>query len=225
MLKPVIKVLIVDDHRLFRHAIASPLQADPQFDVVGTAPDGEFALQLCREKMPDVVLMDLHMPHTDGFGLLAELQQQSHPPKTIMITGDPDVAHAHKAFDLGASGYMLKDHTTEDNIALAVQVVMEDGIFVDPAIFAALIKGSVTSQAPPSPLLTDLTETENDLLRQVSLGYGNKEIAKKLDITPKTISNRLSVIYTKIGVTNRVQATHFALRTGLVSFTEVISEK
>lgn len=214
-----IRVLLIDDHRLFRKAILTPLELEPRIDVVGTAPDGEFALHYCvnPDTVPDVILLDLNMPRIDGFELLLQVATLPTPiPRCLILTGDNTLASAVRAFSLGAAGYMLKDNITEESVVTALLAVAEGGIFVDDAIFAALMQSITPYANVDSGTLPDTLSTSDvEILADVAQGKENKEIALACGTTAKTISNRLSLIYTKIGVRNRVEAARFALRHGL----------
>lgn len=216
-----INLLIVDDHHLFRKAIMQPLRAHPGIHLLGTAPDGEFALQMCQQRMPDVLLVDLHMPHLDGIGLVQKLGElPGLPPRVLILTGDTEVANAVRAFRAGAAGYMLKDNVTEESLVSAVLAVADGGVYVDSQLFDALLDAMSTVITPPSPLLNELDSSERQLLRAVGLGYDNKQIALSLGVSSKTVSNRLGLLYTRLSLNNRVEAALFALRNQLVSLSE-----
>jgi DNA-binding NarL/FixJ family response regulator len=220
-----IRLLIIDDHLLFRKAILAPLKQEPRIDVVGTAPDGEYALQYCTDAdiAPDVMLLDLNMPRIGGFEVLRRLAAAAQPsPRCVILTGDDSPASAHKAFALGAAGYMLKDNVTEESVVSAVLAAAEGGVYVDETIFAALLNFPSMSPVIQSDRLPEaLTALDVEVLSDVAHGLDNKGIAAKRGTTTKTISNRLSLIYTKIGVGNRVQAALYALRLGIVQLEEV----
>lgn len=221
---PPIRLLLVDDHALFRNAVLKPLQANPHIDVVGTAPDGAFAQQMCRDpdRPIDVLLMDLHMPHLNGFEVLSALQDDADAPRCLFLTGDATRTSVQRALRLGAAGYMLKDNATEESIAAAIVAVAEGGVFIDTELCHMLLdaidKSTVTHRSSP----IQLNPFEENLLRAVALGATNKSLAITHSISTKTVSNRLSLLYMKLGVNNRVQAAMYALRYGFLSLDEVI---
>lgn len=215
-----VRLLIVDDHQLFRKALETPLKTDPRINLVGTAADGEMALMLSRRLTPEVILADLHMPILDGFGLLERLRQlPGAPPYVLAITGDSDPMSVQRALAAGARGYLLKDNVTEENVVSAACAVADGGLYLDPQVMDGLLSQQIE---PDLRSLADgLNDDDRRLLCCVAHGYENKEIAARMDISIKTVSNRLSLLYTKISVKNRVHAANFAYRCGLVNLDDV----
>lgn len=214
-----IRLLIVDDHALFRNAIMRPLEEDPRIDIVGSAPDGEFALSMCATLQPDVVLADLHMPKLDGFELLAELGNSRYAPAVLILTGNGHSHAAQRALAAGAKGYMLKDNVTEDNLVNAICIAAEGGIYVDPSLLSGMLSRALDLDKLDA--IERLSASEIQLLQMVAHGRDNKEIAAQLTVSSKTVSNRLSLVYNKLGIRNRVQAANLAYRSGLVAINAV----
>jgi len=218
-----IKLLVVDDHDFFRRSIMPPLEMETGFEILGTANSGEQAVDLCHSLRPDVVLMDLNMPYLSGLAAMQRLGPRQGALAILVLTGVDDPQSVGQAFAAGARGYLRKDMITDDLLVSAILTVASGGFFMDAQTFALLKHSFLFSQ----PRLTDerlrqahLTPDESALLRCVSLGYDNDEIGQQLQITSKTVSNRLSQIYARLGVGNRVQAATFALRSGLVDLKE-----
>ena len=221
---PPIKLLIVDDHDFFRRSIMPPLEMEAGFEILGTATSGEEAITLCHSLRPDVVLMDLNMPYLSGLAAMQRLGPRQGGLAILVLTGVDDPQSVNDAFTAGARGYLRKDMITDDLLVSAILTVASGGIFLDAHTFALLRHSRLANQ----PLGVDehllrqaqLTSDESAILRFVGLGYDNEQIGEQLQITPKTVSNRLSQLYTRLDVSNRVQAATLALRSGLVDLKE-----
>ncbi len=215
---PCIDVLLVDDHDFFRSVLRYSLQDCPDVKIVAEVANGDDALVACELYHPQVVLMDLHLAPLDGLTTTAVLTRQQPATHVLILTGIEDHRRAIDAFRVGAAGYLRKDSLTPQNLTAAIRCVANGGIFIDPIVFAVL---SATWQTPlPSPaetlLVASLEAEERDLLRCVARGHSNQEIAFHYDLSSKTVANKLSLLFTKIGVNGRVPATHFALRHHLI---------
>ena len=180
------------------------------------------ALQMCHDPQftPEVLLMDLHMPRMDGFELLSQLQSFDAAPRALILSGDNSADNTFRALSLGATGYLLKDNVTEESIVSAVLAVAEGCVCVDDEILHHLLNARPRI-ADTHTLTLELSESEITLLRDVAQGHNNKTIAAKRDITTKTVSNRLSLLYERLGIQNRVQAAIFTLRNGLIDIDDI----
>jgi len=220
-----VRVLIVDDHDFFRRSILLPLEMEPAIEVVGAATSGDQAVPLCRSLRPDVVLMDLNMPYLSGLAAIERIAPQESAPAILVLTGADDAESVRRAFAAGAHGYLRKDMITDELLISAIFTVASGGVFVDPRTFALLKIGFLRAQprlADEHRRLAELLPEERTLLRLVALGHENEQIGQELAVTAKTISNRLSQLYLRLGVGNRVQAANFALRTGLVALDDTL---
>ena len=220
-----IRLLIVDDHNFFRRSLMGPLEAEQAIEVVGTAASGDEAVTLCRSLHPDVALMDLNMPYLSGLAAIERIAPTAKAPAILVLTGSDKPDNVIDAFTLGARGYLRKDLITDELLISAIFTVASGGIFLDPVTFSLLKAGFVNqlpgaTHRPPSHI--QLTPDENILLRYVALGYDNAQISQQLQITAKTVSNRLSQLYLTLQVSNRVQAANFALRHGLIDLKETL---
>lgn len=216
-----VSVLIVDDHFFFRKAIVTLLQADPRINYLGSAPDGEAALQFCQDTCPEVIVTDMHMPHMSGMDLLHTLSKElTCTPKMLFLTGDTNAVQAQQAFQAGARGYMLKDNVTGENLVSAIYAVFDGGIYIDSDVFQELFVSAIV-ELDLRDIVAELNSAETDLLRAIALGFDNKVIAQQQNITPKTVSNRLSLLYTQLNIHNRTQAANLAYRSGLVRLIDV----
>ncbi len=218
----LIDVLIVDDHAFFRNILLRLLENNPHIHIVGTAANGYEALDTCHIRRPDVILMDLSMGMMNGLTATAEIQRQYPKTNILILTGMENHNQAIAAFEAGAAGYLRKDSITPENLIAAIQCVANDGIYIDPHVFAILLPTWHKDAQPaiPDPLVSDLTANEHNLLRRVALGQSNQEIAQTEKVSSKTIANKLSMLFNAIEVNGRVQATHFALRHSIIHLDE-----
>lgn len=220
-----IKLLIVDDHGFFRRSLAQLLELEPTIQIVGTASSGDEAIAFCRAQSVDVVLMDLNMPYLSGLATIERIRPNQQALAILVLTGVDGMEAVQNAFAMGAQGFMRKDAITDELLISAIFTVANGGIFLDAITFAALRPVIIARNASQDKDLErniSLSSADLDLLRQIALGYDNNQIAQTLQITPKTVSNRLSQLYLTLKIQNRVQAANFALRTGLVDLKETL---
>lgn len=218
MINPPIRVLLVDDHALFRKGIASILAGERGFEVVGEASDGLEALERARELMPDVILMDIFMPGSNGLEATRRIKEALPYVKIIMLTVSEEDQNLFEAIKSGAQGYLLKKIEPRELFAMVKGVVHGDAPI--SSAMAAKILGEFARQArrtaPPRQPGADLSPREKEVLELVTQGKSNKEIAGALAIAENTVKNHLKNILEKLHLENRVQAATFALREGLV---------
>jgi len=211
-----IRVMLADDHQLFRAGIASLLEREPDIEVVGQAPNGAEAVKLGQQCQPDVALLDIQMPVMGGLDAARQLLTQQPQLKIIMLTisdSDRDLFTAVKA---GAQGYLLKGSTSTQELVTAVRQVAAGEAIIAPALVPLLLaeftylsqeqeaKQAVTE--PEDALHHVLTERELEVLHQVSQGLTNREIAARLFISENTVRSHLRSILDKLHVQNRLQA-------------------
>jgi DNA-binding NarL/FixJ family response regulator len=213
-----ISVLIVDDQRLVRTGFRVILASEPDIDVVGEAADGVEALQLVRSSAPDVVLMDIRMPHLDGLEATRQVLAQSRSRVVILTTFDSD-DYVYEALRAGASGFLLKD-APADQLLAAIRCAAVGDALIDPSVTRRLITRFARSLRPTdsSPAqLRQLTERELQVLRLIARGLSNTEIAADLVIEESTVKSHVGRILTKLNLRDRVQAVVLAYETGLVT--------
>jgi DNA-binding NarL/FixJ family response regulator len=216
-----VRLLIVDDHAFFRRSLLLPLEIEESIEIVGTATSGDQAISLARSLRPDVILMDLNMPYLSGLTATERIAPQDDAPAILVLTGVDDAQSVRDAFAAGARGYLRKDMISDELLLSAIFTVASGGFFVDPKTFGLLKIALLNSATRPLPVpAVEISAEERMLLRLVALGYENDQIADHLSITPKTVSNRLSQLYLRLQVSNRVQAATFALRAGLATLRE-----
>jgi len=212
---PPIRVLIADDHRLFRQGLRQICETVGGFEVVGEAENGQVAVDLARQLKPDVILMDINMPVLDGVQATSFIAENTPAVRVIILTMYRQDRYVFEAIKAGARGYLLKD-IDEEELVKAVRVVHQGEALIDPGLAAKLLNefrrmGTATPETEPAERLT---QAEMDVLRLVAQGEDNKTIAEQLSLTERTVANRLSDVYQKLHVNNRTQAALFALRRG-----------
>ncbi|MDV9169440.1 response regulator transcription factor [Streptomyces sp. W16] len=212
-----IRIVVADDHELVRVGYAGLLATQADFTVVGTAHDGAEAVRVCREQLPDVVLMDVRMPVMDGIEATARLQGPDAPRVLVLTTFDLD-EHVYDALTAGASGFLLKDVTAE-RLFDAVRVVAAGEALLAPAITRRLISEFARQRPRTTPVRTALdalTPRETDVLRLLAEGLSNPELAERLHVGEETVKTHVSRILSKLGLRDRTQAVVMAYETGLV---------
>jgi len=212
-----IRVLIADDHALFRRGVASLLAVESDFEVVGEAADGRQALEMARELMPDVILMDISMPVMDGLAATRQIKAEIPYVWIVILTASDGDRNLFEAVKSGAQGYLLK------NIEPQALYGTLRGVVRGEAPVSRVMAGRLLDefarqarQAAPAAPAAELTGREREVLELVSRGRSNKEIAVALAIAENTVKNHLKNILEKLHLKNRVQAATFALREGLV---------
>jgi DNA-binding NarL/FixJ family response regulator len=213
----MIKVALVDDQTLVRAGIRSLLELSEAVTVVGEASDGQAAITLLPTLKPDVVLLDLRMPGKSGLDVLQELGPKGLLPPTIILTTFDDDQAVLAGIQAGARGYLLKD-VSLDQLVDAIKAVAGGASLVKPAVTQRLLDGMTHMDNKFAALdqPEQLTERETEILRLVSAGYSNKEIARALDVAEGTVKNHVSNILSKLGVRDRTRASLKAFELKLV---------
>jgi len=208
----MIKVLIADDQELIRGSLRIVLRVEKDIEVVGLAANGIEAIELCRQHKPDVVLMDIHMPEMDGVDATRLIMEQQPNTRIVMLTTFHDMDYVRDALSSGAVGYLLKAMQPED-LAASIRLVNNGETLIPQEIAKIMVaewmNGTTASKSrkdKEKKPLYGLTERELDVLRIVVSGKDNREIAKQLYLTEGTVKNYISTIYSKLAVTNRIQA-------------------
>lgn len=209
------KILICDDQAVIRDGLEMLLKLEQDFEIIGAAQDGAEAVELAAQKSPDLVLMDLKMPGTNGIEATREIRAKFPNVKVLVLTTYDDDEWLFDAIRAGASGYLLKD-TPRHKIIEAIRGTVEGRSFLDPAIAGKLINQVASNQKQPTSVLAEkLTERELDVLRLIARGFNNSDIAGQLHLSEGTVRNHVSAILEKLGVSDRTQAAVVAIQHGL----------
>lgn len=206
-----IRVLLVDDHQLFRRGVASLLSGRDDIEVVGEASNGAEAVERARELMPDVILMDIKMPQLDGLAATKQLKTEMPYVRIMMLTVSETDEDLFEAIKAGASGYLLKN-VDPDYLVACVQQVQRGEVPIAPTMAAKILRELT---APADASIQALTGRERQVLELLAGGLANKEIAFALKISENTVKNHLRNILEKLHLQNRVQAALYAVRMGL----------
>jgi NarL family two-component system response regulator LiaR len=207
-----IRVMLVDDHAMVRHGLATFLKVFDDLQLAGEADSGESAIQLCAEILPDVILMDMVLPMMDGAAATRAIRQQFPQVQVIALTSFKEGELINKALKAGAIGYLLKD-VTVDELAQAIRAAHAGRATLSPEVAQVIVR---TASQPPKPGL-DLTERERAVLVLMVEGLNNTQIAGRLMVSPSTIKSHVSNILTKLGVSSRTEAVTLALRRGIIN--------
>jgi DNA-binding NarL/FixJ family response regulator len=221
----MVRVLVVDDQQLMRDGIASLLSIQDGIEVVGTAADGQEAIDQALSLSPDVILMDIRMPVMDGIAATEQVRRQVPACQVLMLTTFDDDEYIVKALLAGANGYLLKDIPAQD-LAQAIQLAHRGIYQLEPTIAGKLV-GALSSMPATAPLAPssstsipedcpDLTERELDVLRLIATGATNREIAQELVISEGTVKNHVSNILNCLGLRDRTQAAIYAREKNLI---------
>jgi DNA-binding NarL/FixJ family response regulator len=213
----ILRILIAEDHPLFRKGMISLLSSVPELEVVGEARTGEEAIVRTAELQPDVVLMDLQMPKVNGIEATRRILQESPSVRVLVVTLFEDGDSVFMALRAGARGYVLKDADEEEMVASIRAVGRGEAIF-SPAIATrvlAYFAASPPGEGAPPQAFPTLTEREREILHLIAKGHPNPSIARQLSLSTKTVGNYVSNIFTKLQVADRAQAIIRAREAGL----------
>jgi len=216
-----IRVLVVDDHALFRRGLEMVLAQEPDIDVVGEAGDGAEAVELAADLLPDVILMDIRMPRRSGIEACSAIKEVVPSAAIVMLTISDEEADLFEALKAGATGYLLKEISI-DEVATAIRAVAGGQSLISPSMATKLISefASMTKQSAresvPAPRLT---ERELEVLRLVARGMNNRDIARMLYISENTVKNHIRNILEKLQLHSRMEAVVYAVREKLLEIT------
>ncbi len=204
-----IRIVIADDHPLFREGVFHSLASEPDLAVVGQAESGEEALRLASDLVPDVVLLDIGMPGWGGLATVAKLAQACPAAKVVMLTVYDDEDRWMNAFKAGARGYVLKGVSPRE-LANIVRLVAGGDVYISPMLAAGMLR-ELTGTRPQDPL-AELSDREREVLLLVAEGLTNREIAERVHLAEKTVKNHMTNILGKLRVRSRVEAALLAAK-------------
>lgn len=210
-----IKVLIAEDHSMIRSGLKQLLELEQDIKVIAECSDGKMAVEKYREVKPDVILMDINMPVQNGLEALEGIRDFDPDVKAVMLTIHQDRDYLLKALEIGALGYILKDADARALIE-AVRSVYEGQTYIQPVMARELVNEYKRIRSGADDPRNQLTEREKEVLKLLSKGMLNKEIADALFISEKTVKNHISSIFRKLNVQDRTQAAVYAIKNRLV---------
>ncbi len=210
-----LSVLIADDHTLFRDGLRALLASAPEMELVGEAATGQEAVELAAALQPDLIIMDLQMPIVNGIDATRQIVHTSPHIAVLVVTMYDDDQNVFAAMRAGARGYLLKGATREETLRAIRAVGSGEAIF-SPAIAARLMDYfSNIRPSTPSRVFPELTEREREILSLIAQGYKNAEIAEQLVLSPKTVRNHITNVFSKLQVADRAEAVLRARQAGL----------
>jgi DNA-binding NarL/FixJ family response regulator len=209
-----IRIVVADDHRLFREGLRRLLELEPDIEIVGEAKDGSEAVDIILSTDPDIVLLDINMPKLDGGQVIRRLKGTSIHAKFMAITAYDDEEHLANLSSLGINGYILKSSSMPDLLA-ALRAINNGESYVDPKVAGKLLS-SFHKHKEEDDVLRLLTQREKEVLFWLSQGFNNLEISDKMVLSEKTVKNHVSHLLKKLKLNDRTQAAVLAWRMGLV---------
>ncbi len=224
--KPKIRIVVADDHPIFRDGLCKLLALEEDFEVVAQAQDGREVLDVLQQYEPDILLLDLKMPGLDGLGTLQRLQAARNRTRVIVLTASDDKNEFVQAMKLGTSGIVLKQ-TATDLLIKSIRKVHAGEIWLDSHTTAAVIRQFVSADEMPAPPQaasaasprererSPLSQREREIVALVAQGFKNKEMAEKMFISEQTVKNHLHNIFDKLGVSDRLELALYAIHNNL----------
>ena len=209
----LVRVLVVDDHPMWRDGVRGDLKASGKAEVVGEASDGGEAIEMAREVMPEVILMDLQLPRVSGVDATRAIIEELPHTKILVLSASAEESDVLEAVKAGASGYLLKSSSSEDVVDAVLRVREGEPVFTSS--LAGLVLSEFRRIATTDPNEPELTPRENEVLKLVAKGYTYKEIGEKLFISTKTVQNHVQNILTKLQMKKRYELMRYAIQRGL----------
>lgn len=212
-----ITVMIADDHVLLREGLKQILELEDDINVIGQAGDGEETVEKALECKPDVILLDINMPKSNGIDALRRLKDLGINSKIIMLTIHDDRGYLLETMKMGANGYVLKD-SDADSLIKAIRDVKNGKTYIQPSVASILVEelnSEETDKSGDYKKVQSLTKREYEVLTLIAEGLNNREIADRLFISEKTVKNHVSNIFKKIDVSDRIQAAIFAYKNNI----------
>lgn len=215
MIADPIKILLVDDHAMFRAGIRALIEAEDRLEVVGEASSGDEGVDKVRELKPDLVIMDLSMPGSNGLEATRRIAALELDTNVLVLTVHAEEEYLVPVVEAGASGYLTKTSADTDLLE-AIKVVARGQVFLPPKAATLLLRRYKDAEGDESAGLNDLSSREQEVLALTAEGFSSREIGQKLFISPKTVDTYRSRIMDKLGLSHRSELVRFALRVGLL---------
>ena len=210
-----VKIMITDDHSMIREGLKSLLELDGDIEVIAEAENGEECLQKLLTVKPDVLLLDINMPKMNGLEVLKSLKDAKSKVKVLVLTVHNETEYLMKAVEIGINGYILKDSESAE-LKKAIFTIYDGENYIQPSLIPAL-NSKMIEKNEDEIKLESLTRRELQVLKELAVGQFNRDIAKEMEISERTVKNHISSIFKKLDVTDRTQAAVFAIRNNLIS--------
>jgi DNA-binding NarL/FixJ family response regulator len=209
-----LRIFLADDHAVVREGLKALINSQPDMQVIGEAEDGRAACQRARDLQPDIVILDVSMPHLNGAQAAEQLKRVCPNAKVLALTVHEDTGYLRQLLKAGAAGYVLKRSAAEELIH-AIRIVAAGGIYLDPNLAGKVVDRFVRKPSTNTALQgSDLSDRETEVLRLMAQGYSNKEIAAQLNISIKTVETYKARSMEKLGLHSRVEIVRYGLQQG-----------
>lgn len=205
-----LRILLAEDHLIVREGIKLLVNAQPDMEVIGEAPDGEIAIRMAQDLAPDLVVMDISMPNLNGLRATKKLRAVSHSIKILTLTRHTDDGYLQQLISAGSNGYVLKQSAPTE-LVNAIRSVASGNAYIDPSLTRKVMGGYANRAALRGEGTSELTDRENEVLRLIAFGYSNKEIAGRIDLSVKTIEAHKSNAMRKLNITSRIDIVRYAI--------------
>jgi DNA-binding NarL/FixJ family response regulator len=216
VIAPARRIIILDDHPLFREGLRLILEREGGFNVVGEVADGATALALAEHSKPDLIVVDVHLPVEDGITVATRILAKCPAIKVVFLSSDGDVALVRRALSAGGSGYLLKDSAADDLIR-ALDAAVKGGVYLSPELSSALLREyKQINRLPASSTPEPLSDREIKLLRLIAIGLRNKDMADRLGLSPNSVATYRSRLLKRLGCNSTAELIRYAIQEGLV---------
>ena len=209
-----INIMITDDHSMIREGLKNLLELDGDIKVIAEAENGEDCLEKLKTVTPDVLLLDINMPKMNGLEVLKKLKDMKSKIKVLVLTVHNETEYLMKAVDIGINGYVLKDSESAE-LKKAIFTIADGETYIQPSLIPAL-NSKMIEKNEDEIKIESLTKRELQVLKELAIGKFNRDIAKEMEISERTVKNHISSIFKKLDVTDRTQAAVFAIKNDLI---------
>lgn len=209
-----IKIMITDDHSMIREGLKNLLELEGDIEVIAEAEDGEDCLNKLLTVKPDVLLLDINMPKLNGLEVLKKLIERKSKVKVLVLTVHNETEYLMKAVEIGINGYVLKDSESSE-LKKAIYAIYDGENYIQPSLIPSL-NSKMIEKNEDEIKIDSLTKRELQVLKELAVGKFNRDIAKEMEISERTVKNHISSIFKKLDVTDRTQAAVFAIKNDLI---------